>query len=237
MSNLIISHSHSGSSERDGYVANKLDFKLIPEYEFTATFMSLPDDLEAAIRRYSQTEERIKGALMFCAHVMNCDPDRSSEAARRAGAYFRAAMAEYASIEEAFNRERPAGTPEFKLHNTRDPLPHILKQLRHLQIHLVASKLSKETISLVLKNMPGAEPVDVTIWMIRDLTDAQFNELDAFKIKKHYTPAQATEMVNWINIRQAQFGIHDIIHRGLVEAAERIVSTYQPQTKGDGSPS
>jgi hypothetical protein len=218
-------------------VATKLDFNLIPEYEFTATFMSLPRDIEAAIRQFPQTEERIEGALMFCARVMNCDPDKVPDAARKAGAYFRAALAEYASIEEAFNRERPAGTPEFRLHGTPNPLPHILKQLRHLQIHLVTNEMAKQTISLVLKNVPGAEPVDVIIWTIDDLTDAQFNELDAFKKKKHYTPAQATEMANWINTRQTQFGIHDLIHRGLVEAAERIVATYLPQAKGAGSPS
>jgi hypothetical protein len=106
-----------------------------------------------------------------------------------------------------------------------------------LQVHLVTNELAKQTISLVLKNVPGAEPVDITIWTIRDLTDAQFNELDAFKKQKHYTPAQATEMADWINTRQTQFGIHDLIHRGLVEAAERIVATYRPQAKGAGSPS
>ena len=218
-------------------MANKLDFNLIPEYESTAIFMSLPRDLEAAVRQFPRTEERINSALAFCAQVMNCDPDKVSEAARRAGGYFRAALAEYASIEDAFNRERPRGTPEFKLHETRNPLPHILKQLRHLQVHLVANELAKRTISLVMKNVPGAEPVDVTIWTISDLTDAQFNNLDSFKKYKHYTAAQATEMVNWINTRQAQFGIHDIIHRGLVEAAERIVTTYRPRAKGAGSPS
>ena len=218
-------------------MTNKLDFNLIPEYEFTAIFMSLPRDIEAAIRQFPRTEERINSALTFCAQVMNCDPDKIPEAARKAGGYFRAALAEYASIEDAFNPERPAGTPEFRLHNTRNPLPHILKQLRHLQVHLVANELAKQTISLVLKNLPGAEPVDVTIWTISDLTDAQFNELDAFKKYKRYTPAQATEMVNWINTRQPQFGIHDLIHRGLVEAAERIVATYRPQAKAVGSPS
>ena len=78
--------THSGTAERDEYVANKLDFNLIPEYEFTATFMNLPGNLEAAIRHFPQTEERIEGALMFCARVMNCDPDKVSDAARRAGA-------------------------------------------------------------------------------------------------------------------------------------------------------
>ena len=42
-------------------------------------------------------------------------------------------------------------------------------------------------------------------------------------------------MANWVNTRQTQFGIHDTIHRGLAEAAERIVASYRPQAKGAGS--
>jgi hypothetical protein len=199
--------------------------------------MCLPQDLEEAMKKFPETEERFAGALMFCGHLRGCDPEKSPRAATRAGAYFRASLAEYASIEETFNRERPANTPEFKLHDTRNPLPHVLKQLRHLQIHLVTTGMSDFKTSLLLKNVPGAEPVEVTIWAISDLTDAQFNELDAFKKYKHYTPAQATEMADWISTRQSTFGIADIIHRGLVEAAERITATYLPQAKGAGSPS
>lgn len=218
-------------------MANNLDFNLIPEYDFTAIFMKLPNALEAAISKFPQTEERIDGALMFCAHVMNCrDPEKVPAPARRTGAYFRAALAEYASIEEAFNRERPAGTPEFKLLDTENPVPHILKQLRNMQIHLVASKMSPQTVSLIMKNHPGAEPVDVTIWTIKDLTAAQFNDLNAFR-RGHYTPAQAAEMVTWLTTRQSAFGIHDLIHRGLVEAAERIVATYLPQAQSATSSS
>jgi hypothetical protein len=33
-------------------------------------------------------------------------------------------------------------------------------------------------------------------------------------------------MVNWINARQTLFGIGDIIHRGIIEAAERVMATY-----------
>jgi hypothetical protein len=220
--------------ERNEYMAHGLDFNLIPEFEFTPTFMCLPQELEEAMRIFPETAERMEGALMFCGQMRGCSPEKISHAATRAGRYFRAALAEYASIEESFNRERPAGTPKFELHDTENPLPHIFKQLRHLQIHLVTNEMAGRKISLVLKNVPGAEPVEFTIWMIKDLSEAQLNSLDAFKIKKnkqHYTATQAAEIVNWINTRQTDFGIHDLIYRGVVEAAERIVATYLPQAQ------
>lgn len=217
-------------------MANKLDFNLIPAYESTSPFMMLPRGIESAIKRFPETEERIDGALMFCAHIMNCEPESTPNAARRAGAYFRAALGEYASIEEAFNRERPRSTPKFRLRGTENPVPHILKQLRNVQVHLAASKMSERVIALIMKNYPDAEPVNVTIWTMNDLTDAHLKRLRAFK-EGHYNRAQGTQMVNWINTRQTQFGIHDIVHRGLLEAAERIVKTYLPKAQAAGSPS
>lgn len=44
-------------------------------------------------------------------------------------------------------------------------------------------------------------------------------------------------MVTWLTTRQSNFGIHDLIHRGLVEAAERIVTTYLPQAQSAASSS
>jgi len=89
-------------------VARTLDFHLLPEFEFTALFICLPEDLKTKLERFPETSERIEGALMFCTKLTYCDPKQDSRAAIKADAYFRAALAEYASIEETFNRERPA---------------------------------------------------------------------------------------------------------------------------------
>jgi len=209
----------------------RINFDLIREFEFTATFMCLPKELEAALVGFPETSERIESSLMFCSKLTYCDPKEDRLAATKAARYFRAALAEYVSIEEALNRERPLGTPEFNLYSTENPLPHILEQLRHLQVHLTISEMSDRSVSLWLKNVPGSEPVDVRIWTISNLTDSQLTSLRAFKNGKHYTAAQATEMVKWINTRQADFGIHDLVHRGLVEVAERIAAIYLPRTQ------
>jgi hypothetical protein len=196
---------------------NKLDYSLIPEPEFTPTFMVLPQELEKALQKLPRTLERMDATLWAC-HELGGGRSKSESA-------FRTALSEYASIEDILNRELSPGQPVFRLSDTENPLPHIMKQLRNLQVHLIASKMSDHTISLWLKNVPGAEPVDITCWIIGDITDAQLLDLDAFQ-KGYYTKSQATEMVNWINERQTLFGIGDIIYRGVVEAAERIVSVY-----------
>jgi hypothetical protein len=208
-----------------------INFNLLPEFEFTATFMCLPQNLEGALVRFPETLERIESSLMFCSKLTYCDPKQDRRAGMKAGRYFRAALAEYVSIEEAFNRERPSDTSEFNLDSTENPLPHILEQLRHLQVHLTTSEMSDRRVSLWLKNVPGSKPVDIRIWTISDLTDSQLTSLHAFKNEKHYTATQATEMVNWLNARQTDFGIHDLVHRGLVEIAERIAAIYLPQAQ------
>ena len=200
---------------------NKLDYNLVPEPESTPVFAALPKELEAAMQKLPLTLGRMEATLMAWSGMGS--PKTGGQS--KAESAFRSALSEYVSIEDILNRELPSGQLAFRLLDTENPLPHILKQLRNLQVHLVASRMSDHTISLWLKHVPGAEPVDVTRWVICDLTAAQLLELDAFQ-KGYYTEAQATEMVNWLNERQTLFGIGDIIYRGVVEAAERIVATY-----------
>lgn len=229
--------ANRGASRRPGRRrANRLDYSLAPEPEFTYTFTDLyPTELEEALRNLPRTHDRIHAALTACAAMKNSEPG-SDRARRKAEAAFRSALTEYVAIEDTLNRELPAGKPRFRLHDTQNPLPHVLELLRHLQIHGMANELSDITISLWLKNVPGAEPVDVSAWVISDLADAQLLKLDAFA-DGYYTPAQATEMVNWVKTRQVKFGIGDIIHRGILETAERIVKTYLPKAQAASSPS
>ena len=67
-------------------------------------------------------------------------------------------------------------------------MPHVLRLLRHLQIHGMANELSDVIITLWMKSVPGAELTDVQVWVISDLADAQLLELDAFD-EGFYTPA------------------------------------------------
>jgi hypothetical protein len=227
--------AYRGTSKRGRRRANRLDYTLAPEPEFTYTFTALyPQELEEELRKLPKTHDRIRAALMACAEM---DTKPGSDRARlKAESAFRNALTEYVAVEDTLNRELPAVKSKFRLLGTRNPLPHVLKLLRHLQTHGMANELSGITISLWLKNVPGAKPTDVPVWIISDLADAQLLKLDAFA-EGFYTPAQATEMVNWVKTRQAKFGVGDIIHRGILEVAERIVETYLGKAQAAGSPS
>lgn len=195
-----------------------LNYDLVPEPEFTPTFMSLPSELEDSMQRFPRTLKRMKAVLTNCCGIKISQPQQAENA-------FRAALTEFAAIEDLLNRELPEGNLKFRLLDTDNPLPHILKQLRNLQVHLEGSSIAGHQISLWLKNVPGAEPIDMLVPTIADLTDTQLLELDAFQ-KGYYSQAQASEMVAWINTRQLLFGIDDVIYRGVVEAAERITAVY-----------
>jgi hypothetical protein len=228
--------AYRGVSKRGRKRANRLNYNLAPEPEFTYTFTALyPPEFEEELQKLPRTHDRIQAALMACAE-MDVPKPGSGRTRLKAESAFRNALTEYVAVEDTLNREMPAGKPRFRLHSTQNPLPHVLKLLRHLQTHGMANELSGIIISLWLKNVPGAEPTNVPVWVISDLADARLLELDAFA-EGFYTPAQATEMVNWVKTRQGKFGIGDIIHRGILEAAERIVTTYLPRAKGTSSPS
>jgi hypothetical protein len=154
--------------------ANRLDYGLLPEPESTPTFTSLPEELEAAMQRLPRTLRRMEAALSS-AREIDSFREGGARAQRRAESAFRSALTEYIAIEDTFKRERPAGTPPFRLLDTTNPLPHILRLLRHLQTHHTASELSGITISLWLKNVPGAEPQDVPVRVISDLTETNYS--------------------------------------------------------------
>jgi hypothetical protein len=159
---------------------NKLDYKLVPEPDSTPTFTDLPPDLMAAMRKLPRTLGRMEAALRS---VYEMDNFKSGDAGAqsRAEGQFRNALVEYVAIEDTLNHELSPLQPKFKLFDTENPLPHILRLLRHAQTHRTANEMSSITISLWLKLVPGAQPVDKVVWVIKDLTDAQFRNLDSFK--------------------------------------------------------
>lgn len=204
-------------------MTQQLQFTPLPDNEWTPTFMSLPLELEDRMKHAPLTLERLNGCLYLAFLATSVDAN-SKYSAVRAGACFRGALAEYASVYDMAKLEFSNQERRINLQETENPLPHILKLLRHLQVHFVSTPVKDKTVSLWLKKMPDAKPVDCIVWYIEDLTPNQFLGLRAFKAKSpFYSPEQAELMIEWLKAAQAKFGIADVIWRGVVEIAERLV--------------
>lgn len=184
----------------------------------TATFFSLDDDDRAKLATMPGTLERLEGALHF-AYGLSTPEGHHRE--RLAGSFFRAALAEYVSLDEIARIERP--TPRFSILATDLPLPHILKALRNLQIHLRTTPLRADRMWLHLRLVKGEQPVEVARWCVADLTADHLMELDAFTgANPKYTREQAGKLVAWFHAAQSLFGFPDLVWRAVRDALDRL---------------
>lgn len=80
---------------------------------------------------------------MFAAHA-----SKQSEP-WRAAAFLRAALAEFCSIEEMQELDRGKG-PHFAVTASPNPLLHLLKLMRHMNIHVKSVEVKPQKIGIIL---------------------------------------------------------------------------------------
>lgn len=187
--------------------------------ECTPTFMCLPREEEQRLASTPLTLDRLQSALHF-ANLLRCA--KQEHEMMRAGAYFRASLAEFVSVQE-IARVEASNWKKFELLDTTLPLPHMLKLLRNMQIHVRTVSLKDRRMWLHLRLAVGARPVETSKWCVDDLTPEQLLELRAFKINKpQYNQEQATQLVTWFQDAQELFGVPDLVWYAVNDAARRL---------------
>jgi hypothetical protein len=159
-------------------------------------------------------------ALRFCTKIANLEGDDNQTLRQREG-YMRAALSELVSVEDALKWERP--NDPFELWWSKNPLLHVLREIRNLNVHLKPSVLSSQQIVVHLA-APRSEDIPINIYFLSDFTVETFSEL---KNAKRYTPEQISKLVAWFNEFHGHWGIADAIHQGIVALAELLVDRYR----------
>lgn len=194
-------------------VATDLDFTTLTP-EWTWTFMSLTEGRAAQIAHAPECLERLNGVLSM-AYLLGGEKPGS----KMVGTYFRGALCEFASIDDAAASELGVRLP---LLQTTFPLPHILKLLRNVQLHLTPVVLGSTPMLLELRLEP-VTPVEVQRWYVSDLSAERLVKLDAFKGRKaRYTADQAKEMVAWFVHAQSHLGLPDLMRRAVEDVIDRF---------------
>jgi hypothetical protein len=105
-----------------------------------------------------------------------------------------------------------------------NPLLHLMRELRNLEIHLTSSQLSKAKKDVTVILFDTEHQSQTTIWTVSDLTVEKFQELGY--TKKRYSEEEIREMVTWFNEAQHDWGVNDLLLRAIVEWASAIIKTY-----------
>jgi len=196
-----------------------IDFRLAPVRDHTCTFIRLPAEDERRIAALPATAARINMALIFCAQIGSADK-ADQQAIRKCEGYMRATLAELVSVEDTLAWERPGKV--FRLWQSANPLLHIMRELRNMNVHLQPSTFGTREISVQLR-VEGSVPTDIEIFTLQNFTAERFKQLHN---AKRYTEQQVEDLVAWFNTFHKQWGIADAIHQGICVLAVTLIDEY-----------
>ena len=207
---------------------HSLDFSTLPKVDFGHAFMAIDDGVLAGIAPLKMVTERASNALRFAcliggtSELLRC-PEAEVKQLREG--YFRAALTEFASIEEVQLLDYTAlsmSRSPLKLNGTSSPLLHLFRELRNLEVHLRHSELRKMKKGVLWgekDRLADANPVTISIWLLEGVTSQSFGSL---KNARHYSTTQIDQMINWFNATQEEWGIQEMFLLAVEEYCRRL---------------
>ena len=190
--------------------------------------VALPENLRKPLAAFPESRDRADSAMYF-AYRASCSDKAlyadSETAIRRREAYFRAALAEFVSIEEALTRDlarKGVSQKAVKIRESTNPLLHLMRLFRHLWIHLTSPRLNSRQVEAAWS---GAQPedFDITVWLVSDLS---IKALDGLRDAKRYSQDQLEKMVTWFNQAQEKWGASYLLEIAITEYVRLICQQY-----------
>lgn len=197
-------------------MSHTLDFRLLPSVSYGRASMRLDDDVAARVASLTRLSERASNAVRFAywaggtSDVLRCP---GSEVQQLREGCFRAALTEFTSMEEVQvldYKDRNIARMPLKLNETSNPLLHLFRELRNLEVHLRHSELRSVQKDVLWGHRDRPDEATkgiMEIWILDGVTPQSFGMLWN---AKHYTPNQIDQMISWLNATQEQWGIQEV---------------------------
>ena len=192
---------------------NHVDLKLLTELAAPGAFIGINSVIKTKLTGKVELSERVEGCLRFCWHVVY-DSNAGEPANRRK--YLRAALAEFASLDEAARLDLGNGAP--KMLSLDDPAIHVVRLLRHANVHLSTSILSRSYILAIWRGPNGEQELDYPLYIVPDIDVGIRSTRDA----KKYSSDELAEMISWIDSEQKKWGIQNVVVRALERFIEQL---------------
>lgn len=193
-----------------------LDFQLLPVPRFSRAFMRLDDDVAAGIAPLKRLSERARNAVRFAlwsagtSETLRCP---ASEVRYLREGCFRAALTEFVSMEEVQSldyKDQGLSKTPLKLNDTSDPILHLFREIRNLEVHLQQSELRSVQRDFMwgdIDRPTEATDISMLIWSLEGVTPQSFGSL---RNAKNYTADQIAKMTSWLNTTQKEWGIQEL---------------------------
>jgi hypothetical protein len=196
-------------------MSRQFDFNLLQSEQFVASrsiLIGLPEPLARRMSSLPLTLDRAQSSIMFAAHA-----SKQGEP-WRAAAYLRASLAEFCSMEEVQETDKPSAPPT-KITDSLNPLLHLLALIRHLSVHVKSVRTQLQSIPVMFGDYNF--DLDIYIW-----TDLDSRSLSKLRNGKWYKLADLERATAWLNTAQLNWGAGDLVRAGVEEFAAQLCSHH-----------
>lgn len=192
---------------------SSVDFGLLDAARAPQAFTQVDLNLRPRLAAMPEVLDRVEGCVHFC-FLTNNQPagtqadDASSAKARQK--FLRAALCEFGSIGDAANLDFSAqGKQAPAIRQLPHPQIHIVRLLRHVNVHLIASTLAKDRRPAVWPGPDGPVEFEHTHYVVTNLATTVRETARA----SDYAPADLMRMIEWLEHEQREWGIANVVHR------------------------
>jgi|TARA_B100000700_G_scaffold304958_1_gene378196 hypothetical protein len=182
-----------------------VDLQKLGSFEGPSIFKKIDPRLRAKLLNFPEILERLEGCLEFCFQMgKETDKKLDVEESQNRRKFLRAALAEFASINDAAKIDAALLNVKFKkMLASNDPRIHVVRLLRHANVHLSATNLENTTTPAIWKEME----FDFQVHYALELRSSILNTEQA----KCYTPEDLNKMIEWLEHEQMNWGIGHVI--------------------------
>ncbi|MBD2096911.1 hypothetical protein H6F90_17555 [Trichocoleus sp. FACHB-591] len=109
------------------------------------------------------------------------------------------------------------------METTENAMLILLRELRHLQLHVVTTIFSEEVRPAIYAGQETTLKIEII-----PLTDLLgIKQLNNVIKHKRYDAAELDAAINWLNEAQLNWGIGDVLHRGIQVYADLLINQYR----------
>ncbi|MFN8434468.1 MAG: hypothetical protein U0V18_10625 [Anaerolineales bacterium] len=212
---------------------HEIDFSLLPDLSSSKIRYALDENIVACLYKFPLVLERAENAVRFCWFVTSLESVLSlnePETTRLRQGFLRAALAEFVSMKDVLKQEVESQNIQkeiISITDSKNPLLHIIHELRNFEIHLHSGELNPDKIPAKFNRKTEPEiwhDIELSIWAIDELTTDKFSKLR--NIKKYYNQNDLKKMVEWFNSAQSQWGVHYLIFLAVEYFCDEVIHFY-----------
>lgn len=209
----------------------KLRLDGLPRFETSPLFCTLEPSTEAALKRLPNAYERAIAALRFRQRISgdkNALGVSEDHVHIMQVAYLRAALMEYVAIEEVLPIDlamRGLGEEPLRILDTGNAMLVVLRELRHLQLHLVNTSFKSTSRSAVLRTRNNDKEFETELTVLT-IPTADLRQLKTLRNAARFDSEELDAAISWFCHAQVQWGIGDVMLSGIQVYAAAIVQHY-----------